>query len=280
MAETVAFDNPLMPSARLREMYLAMMRLSALEHSLHPKSRSGVLGLEACLVGSSVGLVPGDLVSDSHEGAAMCFLRGQALHRALEPNVKSRKRGLLADCGAATTLPTVRLPYDRLWAALGAAAGLQAKGGVPDVGRNAVVLYARAGEVAGPDLRRMLQHAGEHLLPVLFITLPRGQVDCDGTLSTLINRSGVPAISVDLEDAVAVYRVVQESLGRARSGGGPAVMECVPFACRGTSGRPGRETNGPLGAIEAYMLERNVVTRAWIAAQSRAMARHLRKPVN
>ena len=58
-AETEAgWENPLIPNARLRQMYRAMMRLRGLARALPAKGRDG-LGMEACLVSTSVDLGPG-----------------------------------------------------------------------------------------------------------------------------------------------------------------------------------------------------------------------------
>ena len=51
---------------------------------------------------------------------------------------------------------------------------------------------------------------------------------------------GVPGMPVDADDAVAIYRVAQESIGRARIGGGAALMECVPFVLEGAKASAAR----------------------------------------
>ncbi|MDP9039067.1 MAG: hypothetical protein M3O02_07310, partial [Acidobacteriota bacterium] len=115
MQESTPFDNPLMPNARLRQMYLAIMRVQAVEQSLGPKQRCGVLGREACLVAATIGLGPGDRISDTLHGPAMRFLRGQPLDRALHPELRSRRRPVLAECGPAASLPDNPATAERLW---------------------------------------------------------------------------------------------------------------------------------------------------------------------
>jgi TPP-dependent pyruvate/acetoin dehydrogenase alpha subunit len=44
---------------------------------------------------------------------------------------------------------------------------------------------------------------------------------------------GMPGITVDGNDVVAVYEAAREAVDRARSGGGPTLMECVTYRIRG-----------------------------------------------
>lgn len=282
MGESAPHENPLIPNARLRQMYLAMLRLRAVEQSLRVKDRSGALGREASLVAGAIDLGPGDLISDTFHGPAVRFMRGQPLHLALGRRSSSR-RGVFAECGSAAALPHVEVSVDRLWSVLGAAGALEARYGKIQGERGVVVAYVRASELPSRALGRVLQFAAERFLPVLFLVTskdPERLSPGDGRLCGLAQRSGVPGIAVDGQDAVAIYRVVQESLGRARAGGGPAFIECMPFVLHGSGSIRARQTNGALGAIERHILERDIVTPEWIQREIRGFARQLGKPVH
>ena len=92
-SETPAYENPLIPNARLRQIYLAMLRAQMLEKALPAARRTravaavsqgyatGIAGLEACLASTSVDLGPHDLVSDALAGGVLDFLRGAAVQR-------------------------------------------------------------------------------------------------------------------------------------------------------------------------------------------------------
>jgi TPP-dependent pyruvate/acetoin dehydrogenase alpha subunit len=286
MGASEPFENPLVPNARLKQILLAMHRVRAIEQALPLKQRSGATGLEACLVAAAVDLAPRDLVSDALHGVTIDFLRGTPLHRALEPSVNTRKKAVLADSGAARPLPWNHRHEDRLWMALGAAAALRAshvpgESETSQTERAALVCYLREGQVDPSTLSRVFQIAQEQRLPAVFVALPGSLKNEDGSpgpISRLASRSGVPAISTDRDDAVALYRVAQESLGRARAGGGPALIECVPFIPK-RNGNIG-QTTGPLSVIEGYVLARKIVSPEWIARESRAFARHLPHPVH
>ncbi len=77
------------------------------------------------------------------------------------------------------------------------------------------------------------------------------------SLTRLARKLHLPILSVDGEDAVAVYRVMQESVLRARSGAGPAVLWAVlPSAETLSKDRPSSAT--PLRRLERYMKTRSI----------------------
>lgn len=291
-----AWENPLIPNARLRQIYLAMARARILLRAL--PSRRGdrsTLGLEACLVSAAVELVPGDLVSDTLSGGVVEFLRGATLGEALRPGSAAKKRSMVADCGGAARLPAGAGAVERIWAALGAAAALKAeavraKGEAEAAGSKAkqkgvVVVYALPGEVPPALWRKVLTFAREKELPVLFVVLPaalakgktakgKARAANMGQASALALRCGVPGIPVDADDAVAIYRVAQESIGHARIGGGAALIECVPFVVEGTAGKGGRTADAS-AVLGNYLLERRVATRSWIEREAQSFAKRL-----
>jgi TPP-dependent pyruvate/acetoin dehydrogenase alpha subunit len=286
MAETketeTTFENPLIPNARVRQIYRAMVAMRALAKALPPSKRDG-LGVEACLAATSVDLGPGDLVSDALAGPVLEFLRGAPLGAVLGRD--KSKRGAKADCGAAARLPVGLSVADRIWTALGAAAALKATGTQAAVAAKAtgetpmdgrvVMAYVRPGEVPAALWRKALVFAREQELPLVLVVLPpaKGDKRRAGGVCTLALECGVPGIPVDADDAVAIYRVAQESIGRARIGGGVALMECVPFVIAGESGGA---ADGIAG-LERYLLERKVATKVWMTREARTFARQVAK---
>ena len=87
-------------------------------------------------------------------------------------------------------------------------------------------------------------------------------------------RCRVPGIPVDADDAVAIYRVAQESIGRARIGGGAALMECVPFVPEGAAGKGTASSDGIAG-LERYLLQRGVATRVWMEREAKGFAKRV-----
>jgi TPP-dependent pyruvate/acetoin dehydrogenase alpha subunit len=274
-----AWENPLMPNARLRHIYLAMMQARALART-HPARRGGrsTLGLEACLVSPTVDLSPSDLLSDVLAGGVMDFLRSV-------PAAGKKKRALSADCGDAAMLPGSIGSAERIWTAVGAAAALQSfarstkSASAPDTKAGVVVLYLLPGEVPSALLQRVFAFVRDQNLPLIFVVLPGASSPTNAQavrFSDLALRSGVPAIPTDASDAVAIYRVAQESIGHARIGGGPAVVECVQFAPAGKR----IPATDAIAGLEQYMLPRKVVTQVWLDRQTRSFTQKIAKDRN
>jgi TPP-dependent pyruvate/acetoin dehydrogenase alpha subunit len=280
-----AWENPLMPNARLRQIYLAMVKARTLDRVL-PRKRAArsTYGLEACLVSPAVDLGPNDLISDTLAGGVIDFLRGATLSATLHPGTASRKRGVRADCGSAARLPNPIKVADRLWSVLGAAAALKAlapqtktppddSSTPPQAG--VVVAYALPGEVPAAVWRNALTYARAKSLPVVFVVLPskaERALPSTHPITSLALTCRVPGMPVDADDAVAIYRVAQESILHARIGGGPALIECVPFVVAGGIKRRSPAPDA-ISGLEQYILQRRVATRPWMDRQSRLFAK-------
>jgi TPP-dependent pyruvate/acetoin dehydrogenase alpha subunit len=284
MSDAGPFENPLIPNARLRQMYLAMLRARRLEESLPPKQRAWTAGLEACLVAPAIGLDSGDLIVDAISGPVIRFLRGATLESIMSPGKRGRRPALRSQAGDASSLPAPAGSADRLWAAVGAAAGLNATmpageaSGIRERNRAVAVIYLKSGDGSPASLRNIFGYAAEHLLPTVFVLMPASGRPAASASAKAASACGIPAMGVDQNDAVALYRVAQESIGRGRAGGGPAMIECVPYFL--TSGRTRGKTADPIRVIEQYILDRALVTPEWIARETRGLASRLRRPVH
>jgi len=300
---SAAYENPLIPNARLRLIYLAMVQARMLERALPAARRgraaagyvTGIAGMEACLVSTAVDLGPGDLVSDALSGGVVEYLRGAGLGWVLQRESKKAKRGasasrglrgMVADCGLAAVLPGAPGIAERLWVAIGAAATLKAaateakKGAKAEDGtqpqQGLVVAYVRPGEATAAVWRRALEYVAAQVLPVIIVVMHGVSAAKAGAVSDLARECGVPGIAVDGDDAVAIYRVTQESIGRARAGGGAVLLECVPFVLQGGAlkAKAGPKPDAIAG-IEQYMLQRGVVTRRWMEREANSFQRGL-----
>jgi TPP-dependent pyruvate/acetoin dehydrogenase alpha subunit len=292
-----AYENPLMPNPRLRQMYRSMLRARMLERTMPRPQRTATAGREACLVSTSIDLGPADLIADALAGAAIEFLRGAPLASVMKPGARKQKSGTTADCGAALHLPAQPGGVERVWTALGAAAALKALADhakaqaqtqpededAASPQQAVVVAYALPGEIAPALWRKALAFAAKQMLPIVFVILPpeqtqgaKPQATKVGNIGAISLGCGVPAIAVDADDAVAIYRVAQESVGHARIGGGAALIECVPYALAGAKGRSVPAVDAITG-LGGYILQRGVATTAWIEAEKKSFARSIAK---
>lgn len=234
------FENPLIPDKRMRAMFAAMVEARILGE----RARASRLarGSEAVWVGAAIGLRdnPGDLVSAGPVGSPLDHILGTRLNSTaparLDPGTPLRGS-------------------DRLLFALGAARTLTAT-------NNVILLFTSAGELTPAQWKRVLTEALRLNLPTVFVVVPEKKSPPGAAAPA--TKSGLPGIAVDAADAIAMYRVAQECLLRARTGGGPALIEAVNL--------PG--TGDPIALLRRQMLVRRVASAAWLdAVESRFRAR-------
>jgi Dehydrogenase E1 component len=223
-------DNPLLPKDRLRELHALMRRIRATDRRKSKSSR------EALLAAALIHLSIGDLVSGRADDATL---------RALAPKSKAGE-------DAHDVPQSLRIPL-----CAGAARGMQTAG----TDRIAIAFTeAGAPETGWADA---LRWAHRDHLPFLFIVADNGTRTGKGTsrngpallwpeLTKLAHGIHLPHFPVDGEDAVAVYRVMQETSARARAGGGPSVIWAM------LSAEPLGLRQQLLKRLDAYMATRGI----------------------
>jgi pyruvate dehydrogenase E1 component alpha subunit len=228
-------ENPLLPHAQLRALYASMVETRGLERRAKVKPAGA---REALLAATTIHLQAGDLV---------CASAGDGTVERLAPAGRNAK---LAG-GAAGVLTAAA--GERLAVCAGAARGLQASAAA--AGEMGLVLaFAQAG-VAEAGWEAALTWAQQADLPLVLAVADasggkaarKGAMDW-AAATRLARRTKLPVISVDGEDAVAIYRVMQECVLRARLGLGPAVIWGVM----------GAETKSPVVRLRGYMRVRGI----------------------
>lgn len=260
-AESKPRENPLVPHRRLREMYLAMAGARLLaewmtEHAGRGKSRGlGQAGEEACRASVLIGLERGDLVLDARAPLTASYLLGaggSTLAKAWR--AKTERTAALEDGRHGRRLAIGPESEGGLGLLAGAGLVLKSQG----AGRVLVVIL-EGGDAGAATWKTVLTRTAKAEIPVLFVVLP-GKGARAGEMSVRATRLGVPGIAVDADDAVALYRVAQESLVRSRMGGGPVLMECVRLSrARGTE----RDVDC-LEAMRSVVVAKGAADEAWI----------------
>lgn len=223
-------DNPLLPQTRLRELHALMQRIRTMDRRRSNAAR------EAVLAATTIHLSAGDLVSGIADD--------QTVHE-LAPRSSAGE-------DAHDVPQSLRIPL-----CAGAARGMQT------AGTDRVAVAFVEGGSAEPGWADALRWAHRDRLPFLLVVMDNGQADRRQTkrtsaplvwpeLTKLGRRIHLPHFPVDGEDAVAVYRVMQETSARARSGGGPSVLWAMLSAERLTP------RHQPLKRLEAYMHARGI----------------------
>ena len=239
-------ENPLLPHRKLRDLHALMLRTRELE-----RKQKSTTAREALLAATTMQLLPGDILS-ARTGdltAAQLAPDGKKLHPT---DKKPRTSG---------TLPPIANIPTRLALCAAAAKALQA------AGTDGLVLSFTHQAAAEPGWLPALEWAQSAQLPlVLACADSTGDLRARSskkskepildfaTINRLAKRTKLAILIVDGEDAVAVYRVMQESVLRARNGGGPAVIWAIMSA---STTRPKRSQQ-PIPRLEAYLAARNI----------------------
>ncbi len=198
-------------------------------------------GREATIVGVCMDLVAEDTVRSASDGIVTGFLTGSPL--------ASIFTSLRDEAGNDENLA------QRLHIALGSAVANKTS----KSGKVAVVFWKDA---EANQWENALDSARAHGLPIIFVR----QVDASrAKLATrskakkggaIADELGLPIITVDGNDVVAVYRVAHESIGRARLGRGPTLMLCEVFRTKGM----GRVANS-IKNMETYLRGKGLLKR-------------------
>ena len=237
-------ENPLLPNAKLRELYALMQRA----RTLTPRNAKAAR-VEAILAATLMHAEPGDYISPPPAS------RAAALLAAERTTPRTRKK-------SSPPTPTPLPATQRLATAAGIAQGLKLS-----ANKKIAIFYTDATSASArteSGWAEALTYANEASLPLLVII-----ADVTGTpapsnpkaiswpsISKLSRRTKLPVLTVDGADAVAVYRVMQESTHRARMGDGAAVLWCVLPPASDRS-----QATDPIRNMQRYLSARHLLPR-------------------
>jgi len=226
-------ENPLLPNAKLKELYALMQRARALS-----KAPASAPRFEAILCATLMHIEPGDFISPPPNAPVATLLSTE--------RTATNKKSVPADA-----LPAAQ----RLALASGIAQGLK----LANPGRFAVV-YTDAGRPEN-GWQEALTYATAARLPLIVVIASVETTRAGNSkslawpsLSRLARKLKLPILTVDGSDAVAVYRVMQESAHRARLGDGVAVIWCALPAKNSPA-------TDPISNMQAYLVARNLLPR-------------------
>ena len=270
-----AGENPLVPNAKLRALYATMLEARRLEEAVAARTRgtrkkpASIRGQEAVRASSLLQLGEDDLVSDTSPTPGMALIMGADPIETLKTFSASKAQ----PPKLSRLLPAVEEIEQRMELALGSALALKAQ-----QRQGVVAVFIPHGSLSHAAYRRLLKPAAKLELPAIFIVLPRstGKGDSEAVIARVSGRSGVPGIPVDAADSVALYRVVQESLGRTRGGDGPVLIECIRW--KETGPKVSASPSDPIDHLQIFMTGRKIATPGWFKkAESKAARRLQRK---
>ena len=214
-------------------------------------------GREAGVVGTAIDLGPGDLVCSREHGLLAGFAHGDTIEKLL---LAGNHRG--AEISAKTgATKNGHSPSTAEAAHTQAAIGTALSNKTRKNGRVAVI-FAEQPE----QMREALHVATIHALPMIFVHQPdrkpkkgrRESPRSNGKNSSAAETPWFPSITVDGNDVVAVYRVANEAISRARLGRGPTLIECRPFRISSRPSRNGTHSHDPIRNMEHYLRARGL----------------------
>jgi pyruvate dehydrogenase E1 component alpha subunit len=149
-----------------------------------------------------------------------------------------------------------------------------------------VMTFFGDGATSEGDFHEAMNFAGVFQVPVVFvcqnnhwaISIPRSKQTRSKTLAQKALAYGMPGIQVDGNDVLAVHAAAREAVERARSGGGPTMIETVTYrlAMHTTADDPKRYRSDkeveewlkrdPIPRFQNYLVARGLLSEATIAA--------------
>ena len=235
-AGEVVDSLPPLSAERLLALYRWMLlgrtysrRMVALQRQGRMGTFAPLDGQEAAAAGMAFPLRPEDWFIASYREAIGYMIKGVPLLAQFK-----QWGGHVADGypRAAHCLPFQVVLGTQMLHAVGVAQAIKLKG------RAEVVLAACGdGATSEGDFNEALNFAGVYHAPVVFvvqnngwaISTPRHRQSAVASLAQRGPGFGVPGLMVDGNDVLAVYQVVSEAIDRARSGGGPTLIEAVTY---------------------------------------------------
>ena len=284
-------SNLTLPPEKLEEIYTTMRRIRAFEERTADLFEEGLvkgtahsyIGEEA--IASAVGSIlrDDDYMASNHRGHGHCIAKGANLDRMMA-ELLGRDTGYCHGLGGSMHIADLNLNILGANGIVGAAMPLSTGTALAAKLRGTdqvVVAFFGDGASNQGIFHESMNLASVWKLPVLFI--------CENNqyaLSTSYRRTTsaaqisdraigyqVPGVTIDGNDAVEVYNVVEEAIARARAGEGPTLIECLTYRWGQHSlranlndPRPEKELKDwikrdPMKIIEKALLDTKTVTR-------------------
>lgn len=197
------------------------------------------IGQEASGVGVCAHLRPTDWVTSTHRGHGHALAKGADPRRVMA-ELFGRADGICGGRGGTMHL------YDRsvglfgtngvVGAGIGHAAGVGL--GARQLGRDDIgVAFFGDGASNHGAFHEVLNFAGVQHVPAVFVcennlyatATPYRDITLNPEIATRAAAYGIPGVAVDGNDVMAVWEAMRIATDRARSGGGPTLIECKTY---------------------------------------------------
>jgi TPP-dependent pyruvate/acetoin dehydrogenase alpha subunit len=235
-AAAAATPHPLISNDRLRHLYVTLLRARLLRHRNRlAGSAAPLVAREAIVTGTVTHLEDGDAVMPAAGDRLAALARGNGLRRVL---ASAPPPGILSSAPTAEARFAIASGY------------AMARQGTKDI----VLAFSGAGVTSLDALRASLGYAAQHKLAIIFVMETAADADLSSARHT--DPLGLCGIPVDGNDVVAIYRVAQEAIQRARRGVGPTLIDCKPWPLTSKLDGPA----DPVRRLEQALVRRGLPT--------------------
>jgi len=254
------------------------------------------LGQEAIAVGTCAAIEPDDFICPSIRGMGVYLCRGTPL-QYLMATFFDREGGIGNGRWAHWHSPVPELGILAQTGMLGS--GLVTSNGVAltqqylETGKVVVAMLGDGATNTG-YFHEGMNFAAFRLLPVV-IVIENNQMAVSTPLSTVVRAEnlasraagyGIPGVTIDGNDVLAVNATVRQAVERARKGDGPTLIECKTFRWGGSTVRdpdllrPAAEKeaarkNCPLARLKGKLVEQGILSEPDFDAMTRAVRQRI-----
>jgi acetoin:2,6-dichlorophenolindophenol oxidoreductase subunit alpha len=258
------------------EAYRNLVLVREFEDKVHASFQAGLVhgtthlcqGQEAVSVGCVTSLREDDYLTYTYRGHGPCLVRGMSIEGAFA-EIFGRKTGVSGGLGGSMHLTDMDLGLIGSFAIVGAglpvAAGAAISAQVDKKGQVAMTFFGDGSTNIG-GFHETMNLAAAWKLPLIFICENNLYGEYSPILSTtpvkeLVVRASsyaMPGYSVDGNDVMDVYQVVNEAVERARDNGGPSFIECHTYRQCGHS-RSDPAKYRPEGELDAWLAKDPII---------------------
>jgi len=238
---------------KLIEMYRRMLQIRFFEEkvfelygkNLVPGTIHLYAGEEAVAVGVCTNLRRDDYITSTHRGHGHCIAKGADLGKVMA-EILGKKTGYCKGKGGSMHIADFSIGMLGATAVVGAGIPVAAGAGLSIKLRGTdqvVACFFGEGASNQGTFHEGVNMAAIWRLPVVFVC--ENNLYAMGTRQSLVmtieniaDRAvayGIPGVTVDGNDILAVYEAASQAVNRARRGGGPTLIECKTYRQKGHS---------------------------------------------
>jgi TPP-dependent pyruvate/acetoin dehydrogenase alpha subunit len=230
-----------------KQILRSMLRIRRFEEQIWEIYTSGLMhglahlyiGEEAVAVGVCTALRDDDFITSTHRGHGHCVAKGGKLDEMMA-EVMGRVTGICRGKGGSMHIADMSVGIlganGIVGGGFGIATGAALSAKLRKTDQVAVCFFGDGASNQGIFFE-VMNHAAIWDLPVIYICENNQYGEYTATDSvtagdTIANRAkpfGIPSSVIDGNDVEVVYEAAKEAVERARSGGGPSMIECTTY---------------------------------------------------